>query len=285
MENTMNNKFEKAKEIAVEILHFLPRSAASLFFLVISVTLISASYKIEYIAPLFEQWVPHLLIGLFVMVVYLIVLIIFNRYYLNPATNDFNCISGSASVARMAPEKEKNKYSNESLMIASSHEVGHAFTLSLLPKELMPDEISLYINEYESSKVGALSYKYYDSNAANTPEHFYWQIAVGRAGILAEEHFGIKETALSKADRIQAWEAAKNYLIFKNNSNYFLSPVNEVEALVNHSTINALIKIVDENIIKSFKENSKLLTLFRDELLVKTRLDKSEVLAFINKVK
>lgn len=270
----------EVKEVTTYLSSALPRSTSSLILLMSSVTVISASYKLDYIKPLFELWFPHIQIGVIAMVLYYLALSFLNIFADNTYESSVN-----RPVARMATEIEKVKCSAKGLMVASCHEVGHAFTLSLLPNELIPNEISLYINEYESSTVGALSYKYNDNNTANTPDYFYWQIAVSRAGFLAEEHFGIKGTALSKTDRIKSWEAAKNYLVFKENDSYFLSPTNDVEAMINHSTITALIKRVDGSIIKLFKDNSDLLIEFKDTLLAKIRLDKNEVLSFVNQVK
>jgi hypothetical protein len=270
----------KVKEITTYFSSVLPRSTSSLILLMSSVTVISASYKLDYIKPLFELWFPHIQVGIIAMMLYYLTLSFINLF----ADNTYES-SANRPVARMATEIEKVKCSAKGLMVASCHEVGHAFTLSLLPSDLIPNEINLYINEYESSTVGALSYKYNNHDTANTPDYFYWQIAVSRAGFLAEEYFGIKETALSKTDRIKAWEAAKNYLVFKENDSYFLSPTNDVEAMINHSTISALIKKVDESIIKSFKDNGDLLVEFKDTLLAKMQLDKNEVLSFVNQIK
>lgn len=65
---------------------------------------------------------------------------------------------------------------------------------------------------------------------------------------------------------------------------YFPEPKNDVEAKMNHSAITDFIKIVDKRIEILFEVNKGLLIEFRDELLLKKRLNKQEVLAFVNRI-
>jgi len=90
----------------------------------LSVTFICASYEFEFINPLFELWFPHIQIGVVAVLFYFMALTFLGAY-----TSDINGFSGSASLARMAIEREKIKCSDNSLMVASCHEVGHALTV------------------------------------------------------------------------------------------------------------------------------------------------------------
>lgn len=277
---TTQAKKNKFKDLGLNLAAIVPSSPMALFILALAVTTFSASYELDYVRPLIGQWWPHLEVGLSATVLYLILVIALKGC----ADRSFNKAEDTPLNNKQAIFRSEERYNESFLKTVASHEVGHALTLALLPKHLMPDEISLHINEYVSPTAGALSYSYADNSNLNDVDFLYWEIVVNRAGFLAEEHFGIKKTTLSKSDRARAWDAAGWYLTLQEASVYFPEPKNDVEARLNHSAITELIKIVDKRIEILFSANKGLLIEFRDELLLKRRLNKQEVLAFVNRI-
>jgi|TARA_R110000796_G_scaffold50909_2_gene120158 hypothetical protein len=277
---TIQEKNNKFKDLGLNLATIVPSSPIALFILALAVTTFSASHELDYVWPFIEQWWPHLEIGLSATVLYLIVVIALK----GGTDTSFSKAERIPLGSNQTTFRSKERYNEAFLKTVASHEVGHALTLALLPKHLMPDEISLHINEYVSPTAGALSYSYADNSNLNDVDFLYWEIVVNRAGFLAEEFFDIKKTTLSKSDRIRAWNATAGYLTFQDALVYFPEPKNDVEAKMNHSAITDFIKIVDKRIEILFEVNKGLLIEFRDELLLKKRLNKQEVLAFVNRI-
>jgi hypothetical protein len=224
-----------------------------------------------------EIWLPYFSNGLFAIICWYLLSTFLRIYY--PKQDIENATA-------MAVMKKPNDTMREESVIwqGSVHEAGHLVTLKLLPKSLLPESLFVVIKDKLSQLNGSGGYVRYSYQSGEEPkesEFNYWLLCCYRAGAISERLVLEKNYTLS-GDDFRKWEVeARTYLLHSNKYHYFATANSESEALINAGSLEQLRNDIDADVKRLLSENLNLITDIAMALHQKKRLEREEILTFL----
>ena len=224
-----------------------------------------------------DLWLPYLLNGCFAVMGWYLLSSFLRIYY---PKQDYENPTAMGVMA-----KPSDTMRTEAIIWQGSvHEAGHLITLKLLPKELLPDYLHVVIKDKLSQLNGSGGYVRYSFESGEEPKESgfnYWLLCCYRAGAIAESLVLEKDYTLS-GDDFRKWEVeARTHLLHSNKYHYFAIANSESEAIINATSLEKLRDDIDSDVKKLLSENVGLITDIAMALHQKKRLEREEILTFL----